>query len=79
MQGTSLKLGSLGCCYSLMCRNLKYRMVASKCISHSLHFILLLLELFLAMKFDMSAGLVSTLSTAKSRSITCTNFAYIDI
>ena len=46
---------------------LKYRMVASKCISHFLQFILLLLELFLAMIFDMSAGSVSTLSTAKSR------------
>ena len=79
MPVTSLKLGSLGCCYSLICRNLKYRMVASKCISHFLQFILLLLELFLAMKFDMSAGSVSTLSTAKSRPITCTNFAYIDI
>ena len=54
-------------------------MVASKCISHFLQFILLLLELFLAMKFDMSAGSVSTLSTAESRPITCTNFAYIDI
>ena len=43
-----------------MCRNLKYRMAASKCISHFLKFILLLLELFLAMKFDMSAGSVST-------------------
>ena len=35
-------------------------MVASKCISHFLKFILLLLELSLAMKFDMSAGSVST-------------------
>ena len=43
-----------GCCYSLICRNLKYRMVASKCISHFLQFILLLLELFLAMKFRVS-------------------------
>ena len=42
-------------------------MVASKCISHNLQFILLLLEVFLAMKFYMSAGSVSTLSTAKSR------------
>ena len=63
----------------LICRNLKYRMVASKCISHFLQFILLLIELFLAMKFDMSAGSVSTLSTAKARPITCTNFAYINI
>ena len=70
---------SLGCCYSLICRNLKYRMVASKCISHFLQFILLLLELFLAMIFDMSAGSVSKLSNAKSKPTTCTNFAYIDI
>ena len=70
MQGTSRKLSSLGCCYSFICRNLKYRMVASKCISHFLQFILLLLELSLATKFDMSAGSVSTLSTAKSRPIT---------
>ena len=41
-------------------------MVASKCSSHFLQFILLLLELFLAMKFDMSAGSVSTLSTANN-------------
>ena len=71
--GSSLHLhwdeNSLGCCYSLICRNLKYRMVASKCISHFLEFILLLLGLFLAMKFDMSAGSFSTLSTAKSRPI----------
>ena len=48
-----------------LCRNLKYRMVASKCISHFLKFILLLLELFLAIKFDMSAGSVSTTKHCK--------------
>ena len=34
-------------------------MAASKCISHFLQFILLLLELFLAIKFDMSERRVS--------------------
>ena len=47
-------------------------------VSHFLQFILMLLELFLAMKFYISAGSVSTLSTAKSRPITCKNVAYID-
>ena len=60
---THLDENSLGCCYSLICRNSKYRMVASKCISHFLQFSLLLLELFLEMKFDMSVGSVSTLSS----------------
>ena len=76
MQGTSLKLGSIGItsiyvvfrkkCHRLVRKLFSYSFSRQcKCISHFLKFILLLLELFLAMKFDMSAMSVSTTKHCK--------------